>query len=425
MLDLGVEPRLARILVESERRGCAAEGALVAALASERDICLEARAFGRPAAPHAAGPSDLLLRAELFEQAARRGFNAAACRALDLEPRAVRAVERARRQLERRLRAGPPAGGGAEAVLRCTLAGFPDRVARRRAPGSARALMVGNTGIVLGEESVVREAELFVAVELEGGDRRARGEARVRLASAVERGWLREAFPASLGRSVETVFDPERERVVERRRLSFEDLVLEEAVSVEVDRAAAGEVLSLAARRDPRRAARVGDTEEALLLRLAFLGRWLPELGVPNDVEAVLADAVASLCQGRRSFAEVRARDLRGAILGGLSYPQRQALEREAPSHLRLPGGRMAEIVYERDKPPAAAARIQEVFGLTATPLLAAGRVALVLQLLAPNRRPVQITDDLASFWRNTYPEVRKQLRGRYPKHAWPEDPAG
>ena len=103
--------------------------------------------------------------------------------------------------------------------------------------------------------------------------------------------------------------------------------------------------------------------------------------------------------------------------------PQRHALDREAPSRLTLPSGRSVAIAYAADRPPAAAARIQEVFGLAATPRLGGGRVPLVLELLAPSQRPVQITDDLASFWRTGYAEVRKQLRGRYPKHAWPEDP--
>src|SRR5207253_2781573 len=108
---------------------------------------------------------------------------------------------------------------------------------------------------------------------------------------------------------------------------------------------------------------------------------------------------------------------------GALSPVQRRALDREAPDTYLLPSGRSTPVSYEDGKPPAVAARIQEVFGLRSTPRLAAGRVALVFQLLAPNHRPVQITDDLDSFWRSTYPEVRKLLRGRYPKHPWPEDP--
>ena len=149
----------------------------------------------------------------------------------------------------------------------------------------------------------------------------------------------------------------------------------------------------------------------------------MPELGLPSDPNAWLSEAAAALCAGRCSFAETRAVDVHAVLCGLLTRQQRQALERDAPERYRLPSGRLATVIYDADKPPAVAARIQELFGLTATPRLAAGRVAIVFQLLAPNQRPVQITDDLESFWRRTYPEVRKLLRGRYPKHAWPEDP--
>jgi ATP-dependent helicase HrpB len=106
-----------------------------------------------------------------------------------------------------------------------------------------------------------------------------------------------------------------------------------------------------------------------------------------------------------------------------LSHVQRQAVEREAPEHLLVPSGNRLALHYEVGRPPVLAVRIQEMFGLAETPRIAAGRVRVLLQLLAPNNRPQQVTDDLASFWTNTYPLVRKDLRARYPKHAWPEDP--
>jgi ATP-dependent helicase HrpB len=308
------------------------------------------------------------------------------------------------------------------ALLRCTLAGFPDRVARRRAPGAARAVMVGGTGVALAPESVVREAELFVAVDLERG---AGPEARVRLASAIEAAWLAEIFPGAVGEGRDLVFDAGRGRVVERVWTCYHDLVLVETVRTDVDRTAAGAVLAAAVRADPAAAGLVGEAEEDILARVRFLASAMPDLAWPMDPNALVADAVASLCAGRASLAELRHQDLRGAILARLSHTQRAALAREAPTEYRLPSGRTARIRYAPDRPPAVAARIQELFGLTATPRLAGGRVALVLELLSPSQRPVQVTDDLASFWRTTYPEVRKELRGRYPKHDWPEDPLG
>jgi len=455
MLALSVPPRLARLLVEARRRGCADAGALLAALASERDICREHRAFGATTdTPWAAGASDLLLRCELFQQAARSNFDAAACRRLDLDPPAVRAVERTRRHLlqaigspalgenrSHRQRGGhesvgrrsassslPPWQGGGispdeEVLLRCVLAGFPDRVVRRRESGSPRGVMVGGTGVVLTTSSVVREAPLFVAVEVEAGRQAQLSEAKVWVASAVERAWLEEMFPEAIHDARELVFDSQRQRVVERRQIRFHDLVLDERTRVEVNAIDAGYVLAAAVQGDPASAARPGVAEQHFLDRLRFLQRALPELGLPADPDAVLAAAVAGLCRGRCSLQELRAGDLMAALRRALTAPQRQALEREAPQQYRLPTGRVVPVRYERDKPPAVSARIQELFGLLATPRLARGRVPLVIELRGPNQRPVQITDDLESFWRYTYPEVRKQLRGRYPKHHWPEDP--
>ena len=427
MLTLSAPPRLARMLIEAERRGGAEAGALLAALASERDICREQRAFSTaPETRWASGSSDLLLRLQLFREAARAGFDAAACRALALDPPSVRVVERARRQLLHAL-ATPQRTAtdeiDEEVLLRCVLAGFPDRVARRRASGSPRGLMVGGTGVVLAATSVVRDAPLFVAVEVEAGRPGQLSEARVWLASAIEPQWLEEMFPAAMHQARELVFDPERERVVERTRVRFHDLVLDESIRVDVDRVRAGEVLAAAVRSNPAGAVQLGDAARNFLERFRFLHRSVPELGFPADPEATLADAVVALCVGRHSLQELRALDLLSALRRTITPPQRQALDREAPEQYQLPTGRVVPIRYERDKPPAISARIQELFGLLATPRLARGRVPLVIELLGPNHRPVQITDDLESFWRRTYPEVRKQLRGRYPKHPWPEDP--
>jgi ATP-dependent helicase HrpB len=282
--------------------------------------------------------------------------------------------------------------------------------------------MVGGVGAVLGEGSVVRDAELFVAVDVEVGERHGGSEARIRLASAVEPAWLEEMFPDAVETKRRLEFDERGERVVERTQRLYEDLVLGEVVRTNVDRMQAGEILADAARHDPENAVALGDAERGFLARVRFLAQAMPEIALP-DPNDLLAQAVAALSAGRTSFAELRRADLLPLLQGMLGHAQRSALEREAPARYELPNGRSAPIAYDERKPPSVSARVQEIFGLTRTPRLAGGRVALVFEILAPNRRPVQVTDDLASFWRRGYPEVRKQLRGRYPKHAWPEDP--
>jgi ATP-dependent helicase HrpB len=424
LLALSVPPRLGRILLEAERRGCVHGAALLAALASERDILASASSLmqGRVAAPSGAGASDVLFRADLFEEARRSGFDRGLCQRIGLDARRLRAVEQARRQLQSTLHVG--GGGSGEAseddLLKCVLSGFGDRVCRRRVAGSSRAVMVGRTGVMLDESSVVREAEYFVAVELDRGGGRG-SEARVRLASAIRREWLDELFPGAVRRSEEIIFDADRERVVGRQLVCFADLVLEERTSTDVDRAGAGELLAEVVGRDPVAALRPDEAAQQLMRRLGFLRRSMPEL----ELEAphkTLGEAAVLLCAGQVSLAEVRRLDLAAAIGRALTQRQRQALRTEAPVEYRLPSDRLVRIDYEGEA-PAVEARIQELFGLTSTPRLAGGRVPLVVRIVGPNYRPVQITDDLESFWRATYPEIRKQLRGRYPKHNWPEDP--
>ncbi|HEY6002641.1 MAG TPA: ATP-dependent helicase C-terminal domain-containing protein, partial [Anaeromyxobacter sp.] len=136
-----------------------------------------------------------------------------------------------------------------------------------------------------------------------------------------------------------------------------------------------------------------------------------------------LADALRALCAGRRSFAELREADLPGAMLARLEPRGRAALERLAPERVTLPGGRSARIHYEAGKPPWVESRLQDFFGMAASPTVAGGKVPLVLHLLAPNQRAVQVTTDLSGFWDRHYPALRRELMRRYPRHAWPEDP--
>ena len=305
--------------------------------------------------------------------------------------------------------------------LRCVLAGFPDRVCRRREPGSPRAVMRGGTGVTVAPESVVREAELFVAVDVDGGERGR--EARVRIASAVERAWLERVFPGSVTSEREVGFDDARGRAVARTVTRYRDLVLDVAIRGDVDPGDASAALAAALGDDPLRVYADRPEVEALVVRLVFLARAMPELGLPEDPLPLVHDAVRTLASGMRSLDELRRADVVAAVAGLLDHRGRTALEREAPTHWTLPSGRRVPVTWHHDRPPVVAARIQEVFGLAATPRVAAGRVPIVLELLAPNQRPMQTTSDIASFWRTTYAQVRAELRGRYPRHPWPDDP--
>jgi len=409
---LPLHPRLARLLLAGARSGCLEEAALAAALLSERDPFREQVRRLPPGAARAATRSDLLDRVEAL--AGRGGREEAGVR------RVRQVAASLAEQVERRFRAAPPLAAAAdreEALLGALLAAYPDRVARRREPGSDRALLVGGRGARLSPASAVTAEELFVAVDLDAG---AQGEALVRLASGVRREWL---DAARLSVEEEVRFDAARERVTARRVERFADLVLAER-EVPADPGRAAEVLAAAAAADLAAALPLAEPAvAAFLARLRWLGGVRPELDLPVFGDTELRELLPALCAGRRSFAELRAAPLLPWLEGRLDSVQRAALAREAPERIELPSGNAVRLRYEAGRPPVLAARIQELFGLAETPRVACGRVPVLLHLLAPNQRPQQVTDDLAGFWERTYPQVRKELAGRYPKHAWPLDP--
>jgi ATP-dependent helicase HrpB len=423
MARLPVHPRLARLLVEGHRHGHSREAALLAALLAERDPF--------PRGPRGAGPrrasrSDLLDRLDALEAFERRN----ACEG-DLNAGAARFVLRARDQLldlmKRELAKREPGAGpdGREetedSLLRALLAAYPDRVARRREPRGPRGVMVGGRGVRLADDSAVLEAPLFLCVDLDAGRSGPLSEALVRKASEVEAEWL----PAELVRiTIDLEFDDSRERVAAWKRTRYEDLILAEAEVPPPDAAGTARVLAAAAAGRLDRALPLDDPEVAgFLARVRSLADWMPELDLPRFTGDEIRDLLPALATGRKSFAELRRAPLLDVLQGTLSYPQLEALRREAPERLEVPSGSQIRIAYEPGKPPVLAARIQEMFGLAETPRVAAGRVAVLLHLLAPNGRPQQVTHDLRSFWENTYKQVRKELAGRYPRHAWPEDP--
>ncbi len=208
------------------------------------------------------------------------------------------------------------------------------------------------------------------------------------------------------------------------KRTRSDDLVIAEAEVPVPAGGAAAEALAAAAAERLDRALPLDDREvESFLARVRSLAHWRPELALPAFGEAEIRALLPALTAGRRSFAELRKAPLRDVLEGLLSREQREALEREAPEHLPVPSGSRIRLAYEPGRPPVLAARIQELFGLAETPQVAGGRVPVLLHLLAPNGRPQQVTHDLRSFWETTYQQVRKELAGRYPKHAWPQDP--
>jgi ATP-dependent helicase HrpB len=357
---------------------------------------------------------DRVLALEAFERDGRASSHVG-----ELNVGAAQFALRARDQFERMLD-GARGRRDEHALSRAVLAAFPDRVAKRREPHGRRGVLANGRGVTLADESAVLKPELFVCVELDAGRRGERAEAFVRIASGVERAWLpRER----LRDVVEVAFDDAKERVTAFRRTLLDDLVLDEAQTALPDDGTVARVLAEAASKQLERVLPEDDAAfDGFFVRARCLAEWMPELELPrvdDELRAILPD----LCEGRRSFDELRRAPWIDFLKARFTHKQLQALDREAPERLAVPSGSHIVVRYELGQAPVLAVRIQELFGLADTPRIAAGRVNVVMHLLAPNHRPQQITEDLRSFWNNTYPAVSKELKRRYPRHAWPDDP--
>ncbi len=409
MAELGAHPRLAHLLLEGRRLGSGATACALAALLSERDVLA-----GTPELRDA----DLRSRLELL--ASRSSQGAAGTRG---------GLGRVRRALElfaRRLQVSADAAELEPAAAGRLLAlAYPDRIARARAGGRGRYLLSGGRGAYFAEPQALAGAELLVVAELDAGQR----EARIHLAAPLSAGEL-EAALGDLIRATDSVaWDARAGAVVSQRQTRLGALVLSDAPLPAPDPGAVASALldgirslgleclpwdretrqwqarvALVRRVEPEAAEPWPDLSDAALL--ATLDRWLsPWLGG---------------CSRREHLARL---DLRAALRQALSWAQQQRLAELAPTHLEVPSGSRIALDYLAGEVPVLAVRLQEVFGLIETPRIAGGRVPVLLQLLSPARRPVQTTRDLRSFWERTYAEVRRELKGRYPKHYWPEDP--
>jgi ATP-dependent helicase HrpB len=430
MLELPVHPRLARLLIAAAECGRLRDGAVLAALLSEKDIVIrDPRPSSQrdPGRAEARADSDVLVRLDRLAEAESARFSPS-LRSRDIDPVGARQVARVRDEL---IRLGGREGRKAdsiaeirddEPILKALLLAYPDRLVKRRGV-EGTGLMVGGRGVRLASGSVVRDADLYLALDAREEVRTGQREIQVFLASIVRPEWLDELHPGLLRRKQVTRFDSTRDRVIGVEQLWFLDLLLREDLNREVDPAEASRVLAEVFRPDAARFFRDDPRIAEWLGRVEFLRGALPDLNWPEFDDALFGEILDEVFHGRTTVQEVRRADLLGYLQARLDSQQVRELREGAPESITMPNGRNVRLVYETERPPVLAARLQDLFGWTDTPRLARGRVAVLLQILGPNHRPVQITQDLRSFWTTTYLQVRKDLRSRYPKHAWPDDP--
>jgi ATP-dependent helicase HrpB len=428
LAGIPAHPRLARLMLAAAEKGLLHEGATLAALMAEKDILLPGRG------PSMASTSDLIYRLELLDQSEKARF-APSLFDRGIDPIAARQAVKTRdellrigRYLTEPGRAGPDRGDtprlcDEDELLRLPLNAYPDRVVKRRDSDHQAGIMVGGTGIRFAHESTVKQGDYLLAIDLRHDQRSVSREALVRIASLIRVEWLAEMFPNSIRRERGVEFDPQKNRVIGFVRTWYRDLLLEDDRNAAVDPVAGGYALAAALRPRAREIFSGDEASSNLLLRVGLLRQHMPEHPWPEYSDEELADALAELCIGKRSVDELGKGPLVNALRAQLLYPLDRLLEQHAPESLEVPTGNRIRLEYSANQPPVLAVRLQELFGWTETPTVAAGRVRVRLHLLGPNYRPVQVTDDLRNFWATTYFQVRKDLRARYPKHSWPEEP--
>lgn len=425
MLDFPLPPRLARALVEGERRGVAEETCLAAALLSERDLRSAARAeFSRSSRGRidASGPSDVLEVMDRFREAEHERFDPRRLGYLGLDVRTARTVDASRRKLQKIARNQAPRPDGMEdierALMMSLLTGFPDRLARRRVRGQNELTLFSGKSARLADTSVVHEASLMITLDADESG----GRVIVRLASAVEPDWIFELFPDLVEMTDSLSWNAESGAVERVSRIACGSVVLEEDRKPAPPSQESTRILAETIRARVPPWYETNERLSGIILRTGVLRAHVPGADFPTLGPEQLDAALEAACAGRTRTSDLEQLDLADVLLAGLDSAQRALLDREVPERITLPGGRTIPVHYESGKPPWIESRLQDFFGMVRTPTLCKGRLPLTIHLLAPNQRAVQVTTDIAGFWERHYPGIRKELGRRYPRHAWPED---
>ncbi|MFA5122709.1 ATP-dependent helicase HrpB [Zavarzinia sp.] len=400
---LGAHPRLGHLMLEGQRRGLGAMAVRLAALIEGRDPVKRS-----PQARDA----DLTLRLDALAGAGGG----------DVDRGLVRQLSQAAGQWCRRLRIDPREGDARSQLGLLVALAYPERVARRRPGGGGHYLMVSGQAARLDPAEPLAAQDFLAIAALDGKKR----DGRVFLAAAIDAAEVEALFADQIEAAEFVAFDEETGQVRARRRRLLGALVLDDAIWPDPPRAAVAEALAAAIRVKGLSCLPWTPAAESLRARVRFLHgldaeRW-PDWSDQALLDG-LQDWLGPYLDGISRLEALRRLDLAEILSARLDWPQRQALEAEAPSHLTVPSGNRHALDYGVGTAPVLAVKLQEMFGARETPTVARGRVAVVIHLLSPAGRPVQVTQDLVSFWARGYALVRADLRGRYPKHPWPEDP--
>jgi ATP-dependent helicase HrpB len=428
MLSFPVHPRYSRMLLMADELNCVPTVALIAAITQERHLLRRSENkqmdHDRELLLGHEVESDffVLIRAWLYAQehgadrSRRLGIRYTISQ--QIAPVFEQFVEIARDEglnVDRRVDEFD-----AEALGKCMLVGFPDHLAKRIDAGTLRCDLVHKRHGVLARESVVQKSPLIIAGEIR--EIQGRNDELIVLLSqvtGVREEWLRELFPDDFREVQEVFFDTTTRRVQAEKVLLFRDLVIQNTKLDAAPDQKASQLLAkeVIAGRCPL--VHWSHEVEQWIVRLNCLCEWYPDLSLPKiDTEARFY-LTQQICHGAVSFKEIKDRPVWPVIKSWLSHLQQQALDQFAPARYTLPNGRHAKLLYAENKPPLLAARIQDLYGVEGSLMICDGRVPILLQILAPNHRPIQTTQNLSAFWKEAYPKFKQELQRKYPKHEW------
>jgi len=397
---MGVHPRLAHMIVCGQKIDQGYLAAELAALLEERDI--GARSAG----------TDLQERVRILRSGRhQRGLDGARLKAI------AKSVSRLADGLKR-----PNEMPGDTTVGRLVAMAYPDRIALKR-PGDAPRYQLSNgRGAVLRDDDSLARHQWLASAELDGKTR----EATIYLAAPVDVALLEQDLAAHIDQQDEAVWDDRRGTVVARRVRKLGQLVLEETALPAPSPALLQQGLLTAVRTKGLKSLPWTPAADQWIARVRLLAQTFPadwpnvdDRSLGQNLETWLGPFLA----GMNRWSDLKQLNLGQALASLLDYQQQRKLDELAPTRLIIPTGQTVTLDYTAENGPVLAAKLQALFGWTRTPTVADGRVPVVIHLLSPAQRPLAVTADLASFWQNAYPEVRKDMRGRYPKHPWPEDP--
>lgn len=428
MLRFPMHPRYARMFLAAEELGCVRSVALMAALTQGRNFLLrgvdQATAAARADVLGEEHESDFFLLMRAWRQADRANYQLEACRRLGLHAQAARQVGPLFEQFltlaaaEKLDITERPIDGAA--VRRCVLLGFSDQVARRLDQGTLRCALVHQRRGVVARDSAVHGAPLLVAAEITELESRGEVSTVLGLCTAVEEAWLKELFPEDVVDAGGVTYDETQRRVVARQERRFRDLVLESRVSAELP--PAGEAAALLAREVLAGRIALPEWNEAVeqwIVRVNCLAKWWPELEVHPITDADRGTLIEQICYGSLGARELKDKPVMPVLREWLQPGQLAVLDDCLPERLVMANGRKARLTYAKEGPPVLSARIQELYGISGRFTLGHGRVPVKIEVLAPNQRPLQVTDDLGNFWREQYPKLKIELSRRYPRHEW------